>query len=179
MLNTDSINFIFFGRLEKEKNFDMILDLIKKYWNNNKIKFFVIWKWYYSNELNSLKFSNLNYFGWKDKSFINEHLEKSHFSLMPSKFLETFWLTALESIKKWVPVIWFKKWWCKNFILKDLDISRQIGPNEKQKLFSLVDNLIVNFDNEKYLNWKNEINKISQNYSSDIRFNNFQKIYND
>jgi glycosyltransferase involved in cell wall biosynthesis len=42
----------------------------------------------------------MNYFGWQDKKFINEYLKKSHFTLMPSKFLETFGLTALESLIK-------------------------------------------------------------------------------
>ena len=35
---------------------------------------------------------------------------------MPSLFLETFGLVALESLRAWVPVCWFRRWWLCSFI---------------------------------------------------------------
>lgn len=49
------------------------------------------------------------FFGWQSHSVIRDILSISHFSLMPSRFLETFGLSALESLSEGVPVIGFQK----------------------------------------------------------------------
>lgn len=49
------------------------------------------------------------FFSWQSQDIIREVLGASHFSLMPSRFLETFGLSALESLSEGVPVIAFRK----------------------------------------------------------------------
>lgn len=62
------------------------------------------------------------FFGWQSQGTIRDILEVSHFTLMPSRFLETFGLSALESLSEWVPVIGFWKWGLIPFILPELAI---------------------------------------------------------
>ncbi len=118
-----SLQYIFFWRLEKEKGADLVLKL-PKYFPNIKIRVF----WYGSLESQFRKFFNtqdLKFFGWKEQRFIKEYLKKADISLMPSRFLETFWLSALESVSYWVPVIWFNKWGLKQFLHPDLSIHTE------------------------------------------------------
>ena len=49
------------------------------------------------------------FFGWQSQEMIRNVLKVSHFSLMPSRFLETFGLSALESLSEGIPVVGFKK----------------------------------------------------------------------
>ncbi len=49
------------------------------------------------------------FFGWQSQEMIRNVLKVSHFSLMPSRFLETFGLSALESLSEGIPVIGFRK----------------------------------------------------------------------
>lgn len=62
------------------------------------------------------------FFGWQSQQTIRLVLEVSHFSLMPSRFLETFGLSALESLSEWVPVIGFQKGGLIPFIPKELAV---------------------------------------------------------
>jgi glycosyltransferase involved in cell wall biosynthesis len=53
--------------------------------------------------------NKIYFFGWQSQSVIGDVLKISHFTLMPSRFLETFGLSALESLAEGVPVIGFRK----------------------------------------------------------------------
>ncbi len=62
------------------------------------------------------------FFGWQSQCIIRDMLRISHFSLMPSRFLETFGLSALESLSEGVPVLGFQKWGLVPFIQDGLSI---------------------------------------------------------
>gem|GEM_PF-2618450 len=49
------------------------------------------------------------YFGHRDYATIKEFLSISHINLVPSLFLETFGLSALESMAHGVPTLGFDK----------------------------------------------------------------------
>jgi len=121
------INFIFFGRLEYSKGIDLIINFILNYPDFCKEKsfnFYIFWDWSYAKQVKSLehKFNFVQYFWWQSKDVIRKYLKKSDFTLMPSRFIETFWLSALESLAEWVPVIWFKKGGLKQFVFDELDL---------------------------------------------------------
>lgn len=58
------------------------------------------------------------------------------FVLMPSHFLETFWLTALDFAQFWVPTIGFQKWWLKQFVSDYCAIPSQWSPDQLQGNFN-------------------------------------------
>lgn len=172
------LNFIFFGRLTKEKWFDLILYILDKYKNNKYINFYIFWKWDLEKNLKKINAKNIKYLWWQNIETINKYLEKSHYTLMPSKFLETFGLSALESINKWVPVIWYWKWWLKQFITQELDIIKQIWKNDEEKIENIINKLIKEIENQKN-NWayrsKKAIEK-SNNYKKEKWLGEFENI---
>ncbi len=187
----NKVNFIFFGRLTKEKWFDLILDIVEKYKYNENVNFWIFGKWdkYFEDKIKIIsaraqtwktniaqETSNIKYFGWQDQNTIKDYLWKAHYCLMPSRFLETFGLSALESINQWVPVIWFAKWWLEQFILENFDISRQDWQNNFEKLDKIIKSIIENQNNEEYQRISDLMIEKSKNYSKENWIQNFEKI---
>lgn len=166
------IKCLFFGRFETEKWIIELIDAIKKIIKEDKIDvvFDFFWKWEYEIEINKLqeKFPNkiFNHW-WQSQKKINEYLEKASFSLMPSLFLETFWMSALESISLWVPVIWFKKWWLRQFVLDKHDISNYEWQNDAQKIYNSLNTILTEFSIEQHNKDCQSVLEISKKYSLD------------
>lgn len=76
------------------------------------------------------------FFGWQSLFAIRSVLQVSHFSLMPSRFLETFGLSALESLSEGVPVIGFSKGGLTSFIPKELAIPFSPSDSENIKVLT-------------------------------------------
>lgn len=74
----------------------------------------------------------IRYHGWQSLDTINTQLQHTHYALMPSLFLETFGLTALESLRQWVPVIGYRKGGLEPFIVDGLNISDYPSHQSKQ-----------------------------------------------
>lgn len=124
------MRLIYVGRLDKEKGIESIIWLIQYIVthkiNNTTIDIFG--KWTYSNDILSLSKNYptiIHYHGRKNKKDITWIWSEMDFFLMPSTFLETFGLTACESLMLGVPVIWYKKWWLLPFIDPLLTISKE------------------------------------------------------
>jgi len=90
--------------------------------------------------------NKIYFFGWQSQAILRSILEISHFSLIPSRFLETFGLAALESLSEGVPVIGFQKGGLIPFISKELVIPFFENDNENTKALA---NKIVEIS-EKY-----------------------------
>lgn len=152
---------LYFGRLDDEKGFWLILEMlnmfIKKHWTI-PFSFYVFWKWKYTQELMNLgqKYSSIHFFGRQPLDNIRRYHENCDFCLVPSTFLETFWLTALNSLSMWIPVIWFAKWGLSQFVESKYDISKVWWIDDAHKLFNLVESIVkdynlwnINFEKEK------------------------------
>ena len=161
METKNTLWLLYFGRLDDEKWFWLILEMlncfIQKYWTI-PFSFYVFWKWKYVKDLLDLwqKYSSIHFFGRQPLEVIKRYQENCHFCLVPSTFLETFWLTALNSLSMWIPVIGFAKWWLTQFIESKYDISKVWWIDDTHKLFNLVEIIVkdfnsgkINFDKEK------------------------------
>ncbi len=160
------MKYIFFGRLEYEKWADLILELPKKFPN---IQIKVFGKWNLENKFKQI-FNNQNFqYLWRaeQKTIYNE-LKKTDISLMPSRFLETFWLSALESISMWVPVIGFNKWWLTQFVHPQLAIKKE------EDLFEIINKLENNKINLEEI--KNYSLNIAKNFTKDKFIYNLKQI---
>ena len=136
------IQFIFFGRVTEEKGINLILDtfsrLTEEWIDNRHLDIYwdgaLAWKCKEVSEKNS----NISYHGRANMNTIKKKLVGIDYCLMTSTILETFWKSALEAIKEWVPSIWYEKWWQAQFIDEKLTIS------DVYTLYYICKNLIIN-----------------------------------
>lgn len=107
-------------------------------------RLFIFWSWTYEKEIKNLayKYKNIHFFWRQNLDTIKRYVSNCQYYLMPSVFLETFWLTALTALSRWLPTIWFAKWWVKDFILPELDLNQAKWNFTSQKLFNLINNLL-------------------------------------
>lgn len=177
------LGILFFGRLDDEKWFGLILDVlnlfIQKHWWI-PFQFYVFGKWKYEKDLLDLwqKHNSIHFFGWQPLDTIRKYQENCDFCLMPSTFLETFGLTALNALSMWIPVIWFAKWWLIQFIPSKYDISKAKWDDDTEKLYNKLLEIIKLY-NEWKINPENEKKKAlatAKNFTVEKRFENIQPI---
>ncbi len=121
------IHITYIGRLEKEKGIELIIDCIKNGRETNQnIVWHICGDWSYMNlfrELEKYEKSDIRIYGRIDRPKINEILSQSDLVLMPSLFLETFGLVALETLMQWVPVCGFARGGLINFVHPSLTLD--------------------------------------------------------
>ncbi len=170
--------FLFYGRLEAEKWFDAILDMIWIWWSKNStfpFDIYIFGKWALESKLVALthKYPTIHYFWRQSLDYIKQYLPKVQYLLMPSMFLETFGLSALNSLSRWLPVIWYAKWWLTKFILPPFDLINVQWINTAWKLHNMIAQLI---SNPPAINCA-ALQDIALQYTADKRLENFKKIF--
>ena len=173
---------LFYWRLEKEKWFDQLVLAIKEL-NKRKVDFeiFIFWKWSLESQLFEVHDKNVHYFGWKPLDEIKKYLANIDYCLMPSEFLETFGLSALNALSRWVPVIWYKKWWLEPFIFQECNLFLAKWNTTAERIVSIVEKLAKKTNPERVkdkeeLEWK--IKKLLPEYTEDARYERFLKMSN-
>ncbi len=174
---------LFFGRLDDEKWFWLILEMLNifiKNYGTIPFSFYVFGKWEYAWELIDLasKYNSIHFFGRQPLAAIQRYKENCHFCLMPSTFLETFGLTAVNALSMWIPVIWFAKWWLTQFISNKYDISKAEWENDTQKLYNKMLEIVTKYNQEE-INVEQEIKKsksLANKYTVERRFENISPI---
>lgn len=114
----ESNTIITYSRWVEWKNIKQIFDtyeFLTKYFKD--LKLLVWWEWeelkYYKNKYKNKK--NISFLGFLNKKQIISNLEKSNVFLFPSK-IDSFWISVLESIFIWVPVVCFDEKWVKEIV---------------------------------------------------------------
>ena len=181
--NDKIIKFMFWGRLTQEKWFDLIIKRIEKYkWsqNINNIYIDIFGDGKYGEELVSMiwinKLQSIRYHWWQEKNIIEKYISECDFALMPSRFVETFGLSALEACEAGKPVIWFCKWWLEQFVLTDYDIGRFHSNNEFGQFEKCLNNVIDNFDKDIYIQNSHKSSRIAKNFTKKKRLKNWNEI---
>ncbi len=171
---------LFYWRLEKEKWFDQLVLAIKEL-NKKKVDFeiFIFWKWSLESQLFEVHDKNVHFFGWKPLDEIKKYLANIDYCLMPSEFLETFWLSALNALSWWVPVIGYKKWWLEPFIFQECNLFLAKWNTTAERIVSIVEKLAKKTNPERIkdkekLEWK--IKKLLPEYTEDARYERFLKF---
>ena len=171
------IELIYVGRLVEEKWFDLILELCEKISNNKDIAENVHVHLFSDGPLREVLEQNLpewdfvTYYGQQPKERLFEIRKDCTYCLMPSRFLETFGLAALDSLSLGVPVIGFAKWWLQQFI-KDPKLSIENEENFGDSVMSL----LGNFDQDVWEKQHQEAKRIYENYRREQWIQQFQKM---
>ena len=173
---------LFYWRLEKEKWFDQLVLAIQEL-NKRKVDFeiFIFWKWSLESQLFEVHDKNVHFFWWKPLDEIKKYLPNIDYCLMPSEFLETFWLSALNALSRWVPVIWYKKGWLEPFIFQECNLFLAKWNTTSERIVSIVEKLAKKKNPERIkdkeeLEWK--IKKLLPEYTEDAWYERFLKLAN-
>ena len=140
------MNIIYVGRLEAEKWIvSLIFSLQKLIDHQSDFHIHIYGWWSFAPQIQDLWDTYpryVSYYWRQDKKDIIWQRKRSDFFVMPSLFLETFGLTACESLLYWVPVIGNKRWWLIPFIDDTLDIQQADGTHDGEKLYTILSSLI-------------------------------------
>ena len=171
---------LFYWRLEKEKWFDQLVLAIKELNKRNiDYEIFIFWKWSLESQLFEVHDKNVHFFWWKPLDEIKKYLPNIDYCLMPSEFLETFGLSALNALSRWVPVIWYKKWWLEPFIFQECNLFLAKWNTTAERIVSIVEKLAKKTNPERIkdkeeLEWK--IKKLLPEYTEDARYERFCEL---
>ncbi len=153
-------------RLDPEKWWDLILGWMKKALQHEGA-----WKLHYDiygdgllrsevEELARLYPDQIIYHGYVTLSKVFEHSTDYDFVMMPSHFIETFWLSALDFAQFGIPTIGFQKGGLRQFVPDELDIFQSSGDTLQEKMNNLMERLVyecIHDDLAKYTIDKNTI----------------------
>lgn len=127
MSQSKLVHYIYVWRLDAEKWVHYILEAFKQLYDTwvYTVSLDIFWRWNLSSDIHKFadQYENVTYHWFQKKSKVFELWEKSDFCLMPSRFLETFWLSALDSLSVGVPVIAPAKWWLRSFVFPELALN--------------------------------------------------------
>lgn len=138
----------------------------------DEFQFHIRWRWSLEQkviETSKLYPNYVIYHGRESFDNIKKKIQTFQYSIMPSIFLETFWLTALESCMLWLPVVGYAKWWLKQFILSQYDCT-------DKGLTNILQYIVSKFDANKHYYEQDIIKKLATNYNDHNRYNQFQTI---
>lgn len=133
-------SYIFVGRLDTEKGIDILLEafvLHQKHYPESILHICGTGQQRGKVEIVADNNPRIIYHGRVWKETIKDLIQSSDYMVMPSTFLETFGLTALEALMLWTPVIGNKKWWCDSFIHPLLHIHTDDTPQAIADLCAL------------------------------------------
>jgi glycosyltransferase involved in cell wall biosynthesis len=174
------ITFVFVGRLTREKGFDLVIDLAKRAQQHHadRIRFFVFGDGPLRSDLLSVMEScpAIHYF-WRKPlhEIINRYLPGCQYALMPSRFLETFGLSACEMLMTGIPVIGPAQWWLEPFIPKPFNTLDYSWSEDKQ-LQACVAHVIEHHTPVLRKHYSEQALKTSLSYDSDTRLARFQEL---
>ena len=181
MVYTKKINFICVGRLVKEKWFDLILEMIKKVKQDTELQQYIHIDIFGDGELREKLEAGLSnwefvtYHGHQPKEIVMQTRKDCHYTLIPSKFLETFGLTALDSLTLGIPILAPKKGWLAQF-LQNKEQRTKREENIIGDLYSVVKEIVESFDQTQWENISQETKDITKKYSKERWLERFQQL---
>ena len=178
--------FLFAGRHEREKWFDIVVDSIELLRRNfpetfSQVQFVILANgsmtesfirkysmepWFVdarNQAISELDFDSLPqclYLGHQNKDNVLEIMGQVDFVLMPSRCLETFGLVALEAASRGTPTIAFAKWWLESLILSDARLSELTPAN----VVATIARLLRRLDDEWYERLSSEAYELTHRF---------------
>ena len=174
------IQFIYFGRLDQEKWRDAIIAMIGHFGDTktNTLPFVlhIFGKWAYEKKILQLAEQypqHIIYYGFQPLDIVKKTATECDYCLMPSLFLETFGLSAVNALARWLPVIGYKQWGMQPFVLDAYNLASNPGLPDVQ-LIALVEKIIKKWGHTD----GKQCQEIAKNYSKKARIHNFTTLAN-
>lgn len=181
---TKTVDFICVWRLAQEKWSHLLLWAIEKIAKmrgkfSETVHIHIFWKWVLTEKFIEVseRYSFVTYHGHQPKVTVLDIRKKCHYTLMPSLFLETFGLSALDWLSVWTPIIWFSKWGLAQFIDEKYALKEH---KTKEKLIEWIRKKITflakNHNPRKHVYVKKKMIKKYEWYVRENRYKHFKKL---
>ena len=178
------VEFVSRGRLSYEKWSDILIHALSRLLSTSECPNFhihIFGDGVYQSDFLSLSKQypqHITYYGRSTQATIFETARRCHYTLMPSRFLETFGLTALESLSLGLPVIGYAKWGVEPFVMKSFRLAEyETLQTLGDSLWNMIIWLIRDFDNEQRNKDSAQAQHIAATYSDTVRLKEFENIY--
>ncbi len=163
MQKNKQIHIAYIGRLEKEKGIEMVIDSIKRsILEERNIFWHICGDGSYLEIFQGIQHPNMKVYGYLDRGYLVAVLEQVDLVLMPSLFLETFGLVALETLTRGVGVCGFSQGGLSDFIHPSLSLDRA---DPVSSFFEIVDRgtfPILDISNFSYERWVATLKKLTE-----------------
>lgn len=171
----EKVVFIFVWRISREKWVHLIFEAAQKLVDHGYINFTIdfIWSGRLVDELmqHPLYGIQLFYHGRLPKEQTIMWMSKAQYTLMPSLFLETFGLVALDSLASGIPVIGEKKGGLTPFI-----IDEHLVITQQHSLYDCMQYVLL-YTDEVYLHWlQKKALEIASTYTTQKRLDRFWQL---
>lgn len=142
---TNKINILFVGRLDFQKGYDYLLELILKL-DQTKYFFHIIGDSVIHDTVTAKNSqSNVKYYGWISNSKLTSYFKSADFLIMPSRW-ESFGIVAIEAQASGLPVLANKN--------SSLPEVVKNGVTGILKDFSKIDDIVYTIDNTNIDTWR-------------------------
>lgn len=163
-INIDNTNksdyFIYIWRIVR---FSKELDKIIWLFNQNKKNLYIIWSGPDEEYLKLISWENITFCG-----YISDPEEKIRYMKWArwciNLTLESFWLVNIESLLCGTPVFWYDKWWTREIVDDQEDISYLVKNLDQESLVKEFEIFDDNIDN-----WVYKVNILKQHWLSLIK----------
>lgn len=162
------IKFIYFWRVTYEKGIDQVIEAFSQLYDNWITNWFldIYWDWSMLAECKTWakRFPHNVHIHWRaSQNTIHTALHSMHYCVMPSRVIESFGMSALESLSFWIPVIWTKTWWLEQFITDEYDSNNhslysilkknitEFSPESRRKESKIARDTTTQYTREKWL----------------------------
>ncbi len=177
--------FVFFSRIEREKGVHILIDTIISlwkigFWDTHRI--FICWRgnleWElllslakynivdisWNKQVSEKIWQNGIYFlGWKNGEQMESIFPLCDIHLMPSQFLETFGLSALQMCSRWIATVGFSDGGLSQFLVPDLILEK--NSKDENNLVSLMQDLVLK-EESYFENLRISVSHIAEKYNS-------------
>ncbi len=163
------LQIAFASRLEYEKWADIVIDIIHTLIENHDMWYFfhIFSEGRYKQEFELIQRKHphmLKVHGHVSEENLRNTLITCDVLLMPSRFLETFWLLTLEALSLSIPVIGRWEWWWKDMIALDYVIRKDFMKEDTLRILEKMQTWwrweCGDIKNFSYEAWQNNISKI-------------------
>lgn len=166
MIQSKRTQFIYVWRLDLEKWVDVIIEVFSKLSDqrDNLISLDIFWRGLLATNIEELaaKYKNITYHWFQKKTIVFDVRKNMDYCLMPSRFLETFGLSALDSLSVWVPIISPSKWGLTAFVLPRL-VLNEVTTNELLRVVTNASEL--NTTSAEYLDLRKQSKEIYSQFT--------------
>ena len=174
MQKNKELHITYIGRLEQEKGIDILIDCIERsILEERNIIWHICGTGSFLKKLQSYNRPYIHIYGYTKREELDLLLKKTDLVLMPSLFLETFWLVALETLLRWVPVCWFSQWWLQDFIHPELALDKNNPLDSFFKILDAWNFSILDVSDFSYPSWKNKLSDLVQWHKKILLVNDY------